>query len=131
MQKPYGCRIRIVSAEDQSHCWTIDGETAQQLVAKGVATPVANEFQAFIKVIALRVSVSELRDHMLWLHRPRRPKLQLRAPDSSTGGGDQGLAPLVGRLRSLHIPAHRAKIPDAVPASLKPSIKGCPDSASG
>jgi hypothetical protein len=103
MPKPYGCRVRIIVPEDEAHYWTVDGELAAELVLKGIAEPVEQSSQAFIKLIRLRGTVEELQAHVFKIGKRRRHKPVMRAPDSSTGGGDQGLAPLIGRRITVHL----------------------------
>ena len=68
-----------------------------------MAVPVIGPFTAFIKTVVLQVPVDELRERweMRWCQ-PGKPKPDKRAPLSSTGGGDQGLAPLIGRYVKIH-----------------------------
>lgn len=104
----YCVRVHIVTCEDDQHCYAIAGDSAAQIVQAGLAEPCIGPFTAFVKTIRLTVPTYELRQQFdLRNRRSRRPKPTMRPPDSSTGGGDQGLAPLIGRFHRLHFPPVR------------------------
>lgn len=103
MHRPYCSRVNIL-ARDEEFYWTVDGTTAIALCRDRLAEPLlAGPFAAFVRTIRLLVEVEELREkyELRWCRRGK-PKPYHGVPESSTGGGDQGLSPLIGRHIRLH-----------------------------
>lgn len=103
----YSSRVHIVTAEDDSHFYTVPGPDAKEIVRSGLALACSSPFHGYIKTIRLTVSSSELTERYdLRKLRNKRPRPGKRAPDSSTGGGDQGLRPIIGTHRTLRFPRY-------------------------
>ena len=97
--KPFRSKVAILTDEDE-HYYSTGAAEAECFVQAGLAVPIADDFTAFVQAVRLTVSIAKLREHMT--RRDRPPRRRLRSPPSSTGGGDLGLARLLGRHRALH-----------------------------
>ncbi len=115
MNKPFCSRVNVFTHGEEDFYWTVDGDVARALAEDRMVRPIIGN-RAFIKSVELLVPVSELRRKFdLRWGREKRPKASQRAPLSSTGGGDQGLAPLIGNRRAIwHPPALLSLVTTAV-----------------
>lgn len=85
----------------KSGMYNVSAEEAEKLCLKGLAVQVEDVFTTLVAVVRLTVSLGVLREELTPKNRDGRPKPTTRAA-SSTGDAGRGLAPLLGRRRTLH-----------------------------